>query len=177
MEKKFQLKLINMKTYTATSQNSRNFILENENQEILGELIYPKWYSTKAEIHIGSKIFKTDTKGFWTTSVEVTEYERVLLKFKMDWKGNIIMTSLQDGEKHFIIKKEKWYSNILVMKDENEKVYFHLKRNFKWKDFKFHYEIALEEDLDELTLLSIVHVVNYFSSQDDGSAATTAATV
>ena len=36
------------------------------------------------------------------------------------------------------------------MKDENEKVYFHLKRNFfKWKDFKFHYEIALEEDLDE----------------------------
>ena len=118
-----------MKTYTATSQNSRNFILENENQEILGELIYPKWYSTKAEIHIGSKIFKTDTKGFWTTSVEVTEYERVLLKFKMDWKGNIIMTSLQDGEKHFIIKKEKWYSNILVMKDENEKVYFHLKRS------------------------------------------------
>lgn len=166
-----------MKTYTATSQNSRNFILENQNQEILGELIYPKWYSTKAEIHIGSKIFKTDTKGFWTTSVEVTEYERVLLKFKMDWKGNIIMTSLVDGEKHFIIKKEKWYSNILVMKDENEKVYFHLKRNFKWKDFKFHYEIALEEDLDELTLLSIIHVVNYFSSQDDGSAATTAATV
>ena len=99
------------------------------------------------------------------------------MKFKMDWKGNIIMTSLQDGEKHFIIKKEKWYSNILVMKDENEKVYFHLKRNFKWKDFKFHYEIALEEDLDELTLLSIIHVVNYFSSQDDGSAATTAATV
>ena len=48
----------------------------------------------------------------------------------MDWKGNIIMTSLQDDEKHFIIKKEKWYSNILVMKDENEKVYFHLKRNF-----------------------------------------------
>ena len=46
------------------------------------------------------------------------------MKFKMDWKGNIIMTSLVDGEKHFIIKKEKWYSNILVMKEENEKVYF-----------------------------------------------------
>ena len=108
------------------------------------------------------------------TSVEVTEYERVLLKFKMDWKGNIIMTSLQDGEKHFIIKKEKWFSNILVMKDENEKLYFHLKRNFKWKDFKFHYEIALEEEIDALTVLSIIHVVNYFSSQDDGSAATSA---
>ena len=132
---------------------------------------------TKSEIHEGLKIFKTDTKGFWTTSVEVAEYERVLLKFKMDWKGNIIMTSFLNGEKHFIIKKEKWYSNILVMKDENEKVYFHLKRNYKWKDFKYHYEIALEEDLDELTLLSIIHVVNYFSSQDDGSAATTAATV
>ena len=67
----------NMKTYTATSQNSRNFILENENQEILGELIYPKWYSTKAKFISVQKIFKTDTKGFWTTSVEVAEYERV----------------------------------------------------------------------------------------------------
>ena len=92
----------------------------------------------------------------------------------MDWKGNIILTSLQDGEKHFIIKKEKWYSNILVMKDENEKVYFHLKRNFKWKEFKYHYEIALEQEIDALTVLSIIHVVNYFSSQDDGSAATSA---
>ena len=165
-----------MKTLIAKSIDYRSFELFDESETSLGKIVYPKWYSTKAEIHIGSKIFKTDTKGFWTTSVEVTEYERVLLKFKMDWKGNIIMTSLQDGEKHFIIKKEKWYSNILVMKDENEKVYFHLKRNFKWKDFKFHYEIALEEDLDELTLLSIIHVVNYFSSQDDGSAATTAAT-
>ena len=165
-----------IKTFIAKSVDYRSFELFDESETSLGKIVYPKWYSTKAEIHIGSKIFKTDTKGFWTTSVEVTEYEMVLLKFKMDWKGNIIMTSLQDGEKHFIIKKEKWYSNILVMKDENEKVYFHLKRNFKWKDFKFHYEIALEEDLDELTLLSIVHVVNYFSSQDDGSAATTAAT-
>ena len=165
-----------IKTFIAKSVDYRSFELFDESETSLGKIVYPKWYSTKAEIHIGSKIFKTDTKGFWTTSVEVTEYERVLLKFKMDWKGNIIMTSLQDGEKHFIIKKEKWYSNILVMKDETEKVYFHLKRNFKWKDFKFHYEIALEEDLDELTLLSIVHVVNYFSSDDDGSAATTAAT-
>ena len=163
-----------MKTYTATSQNSRNFILENENQEILGELIYPKWYSTKAEIHIGSKIFKTDTKGFWTTSVEVTEYERVLLKFKMDWKGNIIMTSLEDGEKHFIIKKEKWFSETLIMKDENDKTYLKLKRSFKWKDFKYYYDIVLEEELLPVEILGIIHVVNYFTSQDDGSAATTA---
>ena len=76
MEKKFQLKLINMKTYTATSQNSRNFILENENQEILGELIYPKWYSTKAEIHVGSKIFKTDTKDSLKTLMHQFELNK-----------------------------------------------------------------------------------------------------
>jgi hypothetical protein len=93
----------------------------------------------------------------------------------MDWKGNIIMTSLQDGEKHFIIKKEKWYSNILVMKDETEKVYFHLKRNFKWKDFKYYYDIVLEEELLPVEILGIIHVVNYYTSQDDGSAATSAA--
>ena len=119
-----------MKTYTATSQNSRNFILENENQEILGVLIYPKWYSTKAEIHIGSKIFKTDTKGFWTTSVEVTEYERVLLKFKMDWKGNIIMTSLQDGEKIFHHQKRKMVQQYFGHERRKRKSIFSSEKKF-----------------------------------------------
>ena len=48
-----------MKTLVAKSINSRNFQLVDENNDLLGELIYPKWYSTKAEIHVGSKIFKT----------------------------------------------------------------------------------------------------------------------
>ena len=54
-----------MKTYIATSQNSKKFYSrKRKSKKFLGELIYPKWYSTKAEIHIGSKNFKTDTKGF-----------------------------------------------------------------------------------------------------------------
>ena len=66
-----------MKTLVAKSINSRNFQLFDENNQILGELIYSKWYSTKAEIKIGTKIYKTDTKGFWTTSIEISEYEKV----------------------------------------------------------------------------------------------------
>ena len=91
-----------MKTYTATSQNSRNFILENENQEILGELIYPKWYSTKAEIHIGSKIFKTDTKGFFkywlmigngaSNRPEFDKYKRYYLSLHFSFTNELVMT-------------------------------------------------------------------------------------
>lgn len=164
-----------MKTLIAKSISSRNFRLEDENAQNLGELIYPKWYSTQAEIKIESKIFRIDRKGFWTTSIEIFEYEKLLMKFKMDWKGNIIMTSFLNGEKHFIIKKEKWFSETLLMKDEYDKIYLKLKRSFKWKDFKYYYDIALEEELQPVEILGIIHVVNYFNSQEETAAASTAA--
>ena len=41
------------------------------------------------------------------------------------------------------------------VKDENKSKNFHLKEILKWKDFKFHYEIALEEDLDDLLCLAL----------------------
>ena len=61
------------------------------------------------------------------------------------------------------------------MKDENEKVYFHLKRNFKWKDFKFHYEIFLEEDLDAITFCLVLFMWSIILVQMMTGAATTAA--
>lgn len=54
----------NMKTYTATSQNSRNFILENENQEILGELIYQNGILPKRKFISVQKFLKLIPKVF-----------------------------------------------------------------------------------------------------------------
>jgi hypothetical protein len=53
-----------MKTYTATSQNSRNFILENENQEILGELIYQNGILPKRKFISVQKFLKLIPKVF-----------------------------------------------------------------------------------------------------------------
>jgi hypothetical protein len=53
-----------MKTYTATSQNSRNFILENENHEILGELIYQNGILLKQKFISVQKFLKLIPKVF-----------------------------------------------------------------------------------------------------------------
>lgn len=160
-----------MKTLIAKSINSRNFELLDENETPLGEIIYPKWYSTNAEIHIEAKIYKIEAKGFWTTSLEILEYEKVLLKFKMSWSGNIVVTDLTNGERHFQINKEKWYNDVFEMKDETDKTMLKIKRIFKWKDFKYSYEIVLEdESLSPITILGILHVVNYFNANSDAAA-------
>lgn len=160
-----------MKTLIAKSINSRNFELFDENEVLLGKIVYPKWYSTNAEIHINSKIFKILSKGFWTTSLEVLEYEKVILKFKMSWSGNIVVTDFNNGERLFQINKEKWYNDVFEMKDEADKTMLKIKRIFKWKDFKYYYEIVLgDESLLPITILGVLHVVNYFNASSDTAA-------
>ncbi|GGP05863.1 hypothetical protein GCM10010992_23600 [Cloacibacterium rupense] len=160
-----------MKTLIAKSINSRNFELFDENEVLLGNIVYPKWYSTNAEIHTDAQTYKIKAKGFWTTSIEVVKQENVLMKFKMSWSGNIVVTDFNNGERHFQINKEKWYNDIFEMKDETEKTILKIKRNFKWKDFKYYYEIVLEDDaLLPITILGILHVVNYFNASSDTAA-------
>ena len=159
-----------MKTLIAQLIDTKNFQLLDENQKVLGEIIYPKWYSTNAELRTNSKVFKITAKGFWTTSIEVLDTEKTILKFKMSWSGNIILTDFTNGEKHYQIDKEKWYNDVFEMKDETEKTILKIKRNFKWKELKYQYEIALEdESLLPITILGIIHVVNYFNSQSDAA--------
>ena len=63
-----------LKTFIAKSIDYRSFELFDESETSLGKIVYPKWYSTNAEIHINPKIYKIESKGFWTTSLEVFEY-------------------------------------------------------------------------------------------------------
>ena len=160
-----------IKTFITKSVDYRSFELFDESETSLGKIVYPKWYSTNAEIHINPKIYKIESKGFWTTSLEVFEYEKAVMKFKMSWSGNIVLIDFTNGEKHFQINKEKWYNDVFEMKNEAEKTVLKIKRIFKWKDFKYYYEIEIDdENLLPITILGILHVVNYFNSSSDAAA-------
>ena len=106
-----------IKTFIAKSVDYRSFELFDESETSLGKIVYPKWYSTNAEIHINPKIYKIESKGFWTTSLEVFEYEKAVMKFKMSWTGNIVLIDFTNGERHFQINKEKWYNDVFEMKN------------------------------------------------------------
>ena len=162
-----------MKTYIAHSKDLRNFKLLNETEEGIGEIVYPKWYSANAEIKVNNKTYKFSAKGFWTTSLQVLEDEKVVLNFKMAWSGDIVLTDFSNGEEHYQINKEKWYNDVFEMKDQQGNAILKIKRNFKWKDFSYYYEIVSEnDDLSLLTILGVVHVVNFFNSQSDSTIIT-----
>lgn len=160
-----------MKTFIAKSIDYRSFELFDENETSLGKIVYPKWYSANAEIHINLKTYKIESKGFWTTSIEIFEYENAIMKFKMSWSSNIVLTDFTNGERHFQIKKEKWYNDAFELKNEAEKTILEIKRIFKWKEFKYYYEITIEDgSLLPITILGILHVVNYFNAASDSAA-------
>lgn len=160
-----------MKTFIAKSINSGNLELFDELENSLGKIIYPNWYSSNAEIMLNSKVFKVTAKGFWTTSFVISEYEKTVMKFTMDWSGKILLTVLSEDEKHYRIEKEKWYNDVFVVKNENDRVSLKIKRNFKWKGLKDFYELILEDDeIKPMTMLGILYVVNYFISSSDTAA-------
>ena len=162
-----------MKTYIVYSKDLRNFQLLNEAEELIGEIVYPKWYSANAEIKVNNKTYKFSAKGFWTTSLQVSEGEKVLLNFKMAWSGDIVLTDFSNGEEYYQINKEKWYNDVFEMKDQHGNAILKIKRNFKWKNFSYYYEIISDnDDLPLVTILGIVHVVNFFNSQTDTTIVT-----
>jgi hypothetical protein len=156
-----------MAQYKASSTNSQNFNLIFENQKI-GELIYKKWYSFNAEIVMsnGTK-YQLEPKGFWDAKIELKDDTKILLKFKMGWKGIIIKSFFGNAEKTFLLKLNGLLSNKFVLIDPEKNELMVAETDFKWNKLNYDYNIETTKDFDnfnkkELLLLTILHCINYY---------------
>ena len=104
-----------MAQYKANSTNSQNFDLTSGNKK-LGELTYKKWYSFNAEIVManGTK-FQLEPKGFWDSKIELKDESKVLLEFRMGWKGIIIKTLFNNQEETYLLKLKGLLSNKFIL--------------------------------------------------------------
>jgi len=156
-----------MGQYKADSINSKTFSLTFDNQK-MGELTYKKWYSFAAEISItGGKKYQLEPKGFWDSNIELKDGNKILLEFKMGWKGIIIKTHFDNEEKHFLLKLKGILSNKFVLIDKNNEEFMVAETDFKWSKLKLAYHIETTENFDQLShkeilLLTILHCINYY---------------
>lgn len=157
-----------MKEYKVKSEDTKHFSLTINDQEI-GRLEYAKWFSFKAEMILeGAMPYQIEPKGFWGTTIELKQNENVLLNFKMNWNGNIIINSRFDNiERDFILKHKGIFKDSYVLLTREEQDLLVVKPDFKWNKIKYDYNIITTDRFDNLSfhpilLLTTIHCVNYY---------------
>ncbi|MGO4709317.1 hypothetical protein AB4Y90_09400 [Chryseobacterium sp. 2TAF14] len=152
--------------YNAKSKNTVNFEISDEKKTI-AKLIYKSWFKFNAEIEILNSKYQIKPKGFWGTTVEIKDDEKVLLKFTMNWDGNIFVQTYFDDEKNYIFKRQGFFKESFVFTEENGTELLIMKPSFKWKSLNYEYQIttsSLFESLSEKNILLInsLHCANYY---------------
>lgn len=155
--------------YKANSTDARNFSLTFDDRKI-GELIYTKWYSFNAEILLSNaKRYQLESKGFWESKIELKDGEKILLEFKMGWKGIIINSFLEGKQETFLLKIKGLLSSKFMLIDTNNNELMAAETDFKWSKFNYDYLIETAADFEkftnkELLLLTMLHCINYYMS-------------
>ncbi|MCX8530956.1 hypothetical protein [Chryseobacterium luquanense] len=95
--------------YSATSEKFTTFKITKE-EKIIGELHYKNWFKFNAEIEILNSKYQVEQKGFWGTTLELLNDKKVLLKFAMNWDGNIVLnTFFDDVEKNYTFSHKGFF--------------------------------------------------------------------
>ncbi|WP_298220467.1 hypothetical protein [Flavobacterium sp.] len=156
-----------MAHYKATSIDSRNFMLST-NDVSAGTLVYSNWYSFKANIILTNHSeYQLEPKGFWDSKIELKRNDKLLLEFKMGWKGIVIHTKFDGEEKSYLLRLKGLLSSQYVLVDTDEKEILAVTPDFKWRKMHLDYDIATSDEFDsqnhkELFLLAIVHCINHY---------------
>jgi len=155
--------------YSATSEKFTTFKITKD-EKIIGELHYKNWFTFNAEIEILNSKYQVEPKGFWGTTVEVIDGKNVILKFAMNWDGNILLqTYFDDSEKDYIFKHQGFFKESFVLTDQKGAELMMMKPNFKWNSLAYEYQMTASEILEtfeekNILLLISLHCANYYMS-------------
>ncbi len=164
-----------MGQYKANSLSLRSFSLTNNNK-MVGELVYPKWYSFKADIIINDKTnYKFATKGRWKSKLVLQQDDKTLAELKMTWKGVVIKTKFDNKEQNYLLKAKTFLNRkyVLIDTDKNELVL--ADTDFQWKKLRCDYDITTTDEFEkldnkEVLLFVILHGINYYQTIVAGAA-------
>jgi hypothetical protein len=157
-----------MEYYQAKSVDTKHFKLTQADTEI-GLLEYESWFSFKAEIILADHTrYAVHPKGFWGTTIEIKDQEQVLLDFKMNWKGQILIRTLFGSEENFYILRQKGLlKNTFVLLHQEETELLSIEPDLKWSSLSYDYQLTASDAFaqlarKELLLLTAVHCANYY---------------
>ena len=156
-----------MANYKANSTNSLNFNLTSDNKKI-GELVYEKWYASKADLQIsdGNK-YQLEPKGFWDSKIELKDKEKTLLEFKLGWNGIIIKTFFNDIEENYMLELKGFSTSKFILTDSKKSELLVADLGSKLNNLNYDFNIETNPEFDnfpnkDVLILAILHCINYY---------------
>ncbi len=154
--------------YQVKSVDTKHFYLTTSDEKPIGILKYENWFSFKSEIILADNTtYQVQPKGFWGTTIELKQGETVLLNFKMNWNGNIVITKFGDIEEDFILQHKGILKSAYVLHDKDEQELLVIQPDLNWKNLRYDYTISTTEKLEQfdfknILLLGTIHCANYY---------------
>jgi hypothetical protein len=157
-----------MSTYTSLSTNSKTFWIKAADAEI-GYLKYTGWLSWKADISLATgEIFKVASKGFFGTSIEVKQSEKIWASFSMDWKGHLLIQTYFDEfeSQIYVFKQQSLFKNAYILNTAAGAEILTIQPDYQWSRFRYDHRIETNEDFERLPhtnlfLIIAVYCTNY----------------
>lgn len=163
-----------MAEYNVTSKSTFSFDVQKEEQ-FIGNLSYKSWFQFNATIKMANKLsYEIEPKGFWRTTIELKEGEKVLLQFKMNWNGEIVVQSYFDElEKGYVFKHRGFFKESFVLTDQEGKELLVMKPQIKWKNMNYEYQVTTADTFEtapekEILLMAALHFANYYMTMMSG---------
>jgi len=158
-----------MVTYHAKSTNGLSFEVRKDN-EAIGQLTYSSWFKFNAVITVAGATYPVAPKGFWETSIEVRNGEKVLLAFSMGWKGEIVLRTYFNGtEQGYVFNHRGLFRESFILADPEGTELLVMKPHLKWAKMNYEYEVATTDTFEAfpdkaILLLTALHCGNYYLS-------------
>ncbi|MEG0928791.1 MULTISPECIES: hypothetical protein [Chryseobacterium] len=159
-----------MAEYYAKSNKSLNFEVTKDDK-LIGKLSYKNWFKFNAIIDIADhQSYQVEPKGFWGTTIELKEDEKVLLKFRMNWNGEIIVQTYFDGLKEsYVFKHRGIFKESFVLTDKIGSELLIMKPSLKWNLMDYEYQIISSDIFEtfsnkEILMMVSLHCANYYMS-------------
>ncbi|UOQ71787.1 hypothetical protein [Hymenobacter cellulosilyticus] len=168
-----------MADYLIKSTDTRTFTLLAE-AAVLGELKYTEWFSFKAMLVLtNGPSLRIEPRGFWGTTIEAKDGDVVVLSFKMNWDGNIVLKSRLGGtNRAFVLKNQGLTKSGYVLLDKHGQELLTIRPDFKWNKINNDYSVSSSELFEtfaskETLVLMAIHCANYYMTMATTMIATT----
>jgi hypothetical protein len=161
--------------YQAKLSDSMSFEV-TQSDKLIGRLTYGSWFKFNSSLVLsGGSTYQIEPKGFWGTTIELKDNEKVLANFTMHWNGEIVIqTSLTNAESGYVLKPKGLFNVSFLLADQKKTELLIMKPHLRWTKLRCEYQIESSEDFEssadkELLLLLSLHCANYYMSMASGS--------
>jgi hypothetical protein len=159
-----------MAEYQAKSSSSLSFEV-TKGDNLIGKLTYKSWFKFNAVMEISNhSSYQVEPKGFWGTTIELKDGEKVLVEFKMNWSGEIVVqTHFNDVEKGYIFKQRGIFRETFILLDQDGVELLAMKPHLKWAKMNYEFQITTSDTFEtyskkEILLMNSLICANYFMS-------------